>query len=204
MSPKNSLTKHQARIQFEGYPPTVLREFDAAWAPMFEALSDKQLTSWVETGAMLVKHTARSWEAAAQYFRVSPKVVVLMPFNYFILWAQLGVKVCMQSPALAVSYLQASPGTMGVLRSRHIEAWASLGLGLYKGTWKSSTLACRFFDASPSLIKTLTLPELKKFVLFLDALSKHSYDLATERWLDLTETLLLNWPLRLPRTIGVR
>lgn len=180
MLKKTGLTKDQAKIQFKGYPPTVVSELDVAWAPMSKELSVEQLTTWLETGAILAKHTARSWEAAAQYFRVSPKVVVLMPFNYFIRWAQLGVGLCEQSPALAVSYLQASPGTMAVLRSRHIEAWAKLGLTLYKGTWKSSTLACRFFEASPSLMKTLTLSELDKFVLFLDALSQNSYDLATE------------------------
>ena len=180
MARKEGLTKDEARAVLERYPPAVLRDFDRAWGPMSDALSIEQLAIWTEIGAALAGHTVRSWEAAVLYFQASPKVVGLMPFNYFIRWAQSGVGLCDQSPTLAAAYLQASPGTMAVLRSRHIEAWAGLGGRLYKGTWKSSTLACRFFEASPELVRTLTLPELDKFVAFLDALSHRSYDLATE------------------------
>ena len=180
MAKKKGLTKDQTRALFEQYPPAVQRDFDRAWGPMSKALSADQLATWAETGATLAGHTVRSWEAAVQYFKASPKVVGLMPFNYFIRWAQSAVGLCDQSPTLAAAYLQASPGTMAVLRSRHIEAWANLGGRLYKGTWKSSTLACRFFETSPELVRTLTMPELDKFVVFLDALSHRSYDLATE------------------------
>ena len=69
---------------------------------------------------------------------------------------------------------------MGRLRSRHIESWASLGGSLYKGTWKSSTLACKFFVHSPALMDSLTFPELERFAAFLDSLSHRSYDLASE------------------------
>ena len=69
---------------------------------------------------------------------------------------------------------------MGKLRSRHIESWAGLGDSLYKGTWKSSTLACKFFAHSPALLDTLSFQELERFAGFLDALSHRSYDLASE------------------------
>ncbi|MCH9037427.1 MAG: VWA domain-containing protein, partial [Chloroflexi bacterium] len=49
-----------------------------------------------------------------------------------------------------------------------------------KGTWKSGTLSSRFFEYSPSLLRYMTLGEFRRFVNFLDALSRRSYDLANE------------------------
>ena len=147
---------------------------------MSEALMEGQLRAWTERGVGLAAQTVRSWEAAVRYFKVSPDVVGLMPFSYFTKWAECGAGLCEQSPVLAAAYFDASPGTMAVLRSRHIELWANLGRRLYKGTWKSTTLGCRYFETSPSLVRTLTLAELEQFVALLDTLSSRSYDLATE------------------------
>ena len=72
-----------------------------------------------------------------------------MPFNYFMKWTDCGSDLCQESPTLATAYFEASPAAMSKLRSRHIETWAALGASLYKGTWKSSTLACKFFTYSP-------------------------------------------------------
>ena len=162
------------------YPPAVAAEFDEARKAMAAVIDAQQLDRWARRGLDLAGQTVRSWEAAVQFYRVSPEVVGLMPFTYFEKWAECGNGLCSQSPALATSYFLASPGTMAVLRSRHIESWAGLGRGLYKGTWKSSTLSCKFFETSPALLRSLTLPELERFVTFLDALSHRSYDLATE------------------------
>ena len=51
---------------------------------------------------------------------------------------------------------------------------------MYKGTWKSSTLACNFFSQSPALLDQLSFQELEKFASFIDLLSHRSYDLSSE------------------------
>ena len=152
--------------------------------PAIEAVSvelqDSQVVEWAERGAVMAEQSVRSWEAAARYFAVSPAVARMMPFNYFLKWADCGSELCAESPTLAVSYFAASPGAMSRLRSRHIETWMNLGRGLYKGSWKSSTLSTKFFEASPNLLTTLTVPELERFTAFLGALSNRSYDMAAE------------------------
>ena len=147
---------------------------------MPDALSDEQRSDWLKQGITIAAQTVRSWEAAAHFFQVSPKVIASMPYSYFVRWMECGASLCQESPTLAAAYFEASPATMSKLRSRHIESWAGLGDGLYKGTWKSSTLACRFFAESPTLLDTLSFQQLENFANFLDALSHRSYDLSSE------------------------
>ena len=64
--------------------------------------------------------------------------------------------------------------------TRNIESWVCLEDGLYKVSWKSSTLECRIFAHSPSLLDSLSFQELERFAAFLDALSHRSYDLSYE------------------------
>ncbi len=161
-------------------PASVLEEFKVASGPMSKVLTGQQIVQWAQTGAEVSKQTVRSWEAAVQYYKVSPEVVGYMPFSYFVTWAQAGSKLCEASPSLATAYFQASPAAMKKLRSRHIESWAHLGGTLYKGTWKSSTLSCRFFEATPELLESLTFKEVCRFVAFLEALSNRSYDHSAE------------------------
>ncbi|MBM3945653.1 MAG: hypothetical protein FJ317_09255, partial [SAR202 cluster bacterium] len=162
------------------WPEAVTHDFDAAWPALSRKLETEQLTHWADTGVAIAKQSAHSWEAAALYYKVSPLVVETMPVNYFLKWGDCGSSLGAESPTLAVAYFTASPDTMSKLRSRHIESWSNLGLSLYKGTWKSSTLSTRFFEHTPALLESLTFEELERFVAFLDLLSRHSYDLAAE------------------------
>ena len=173
-------TLDQLRTEFRRFPAPVVEEFDKARAKMPRTMEDDSVLLWGQAGLGIADQTVRSWEAASQYFKVSPKVVAYMPFNYFMKWTDCGSDLCKESPTLASAYFEASPAAMGRLRSRHIESWASLGGSLYKGTWKSSTLACKFFVHSPALMDSLTFPELERFAAFLDSLSHRSYDLASE------------------------
>ena len=173
-------SNEQLKQELEKLPPAVSTEMLSAWDALSSDLDDGQLAAWAQTGVEMAVQTVRSWEAASQYFKASPKVAGLMPFNYFVKWSECGQELCRESPALATSYFEASPATMGRLRSRHIETWAALGRRLYKGTWKSGMLSSKFFEASPALLKLLTLHELEGFVSFLDSVSGRSYDLATE------------------------
>ncbi len=173
-------TLDELRAEFKRFPAPVVEEFDKSRAMMPKTMEEGNILLWGRAGLGIADQTVRSWEASAQYFKVSPKVVAYMPFNYFMKWTDCGSDLCKESPTLAAAYFDASPAAMGKLRSRHIESWAALGGSLYKGTWKSSTLACKFFTYSPALMDSLTFPELERFVAFLDALSRRSYDLASE------------------------
>ena len=166
--------------ELKRFPAAVSEEFESARPKMTESLPQDQAAKWAQAGLDMASHNARSWEAAVQYYAVSPVVSAFMPFNYFLRWSECGTSLCQDSPTLAIAYFQASPGTMSKLRSRHIDTWSSLGRSLYKGTWKSSTLACKFFISSPALLESLTFPELERFVSFLDALSHRSHDLSAE------------------------
>lgn len=168
------------RKDLDQFPDPVGEAFDNALLQMQHSLSEDQMLQWAEFGSDIANQTVRSWEAASNFFKVSPAVVRYMPFSYFIKWISCGSILCRDSPTVGDAYFQASPMVMNKLRSRHIEDWAKLGRGLYKGTWKSSTLACKFFTYSPVLLDSLEYQELERFVFFIDALSRRSYDLSSE------------------------
>ena len=180
MEVKATAVIEEVRQELGRFPALVSEEFDRVLERMPDYLTEPQTSTWALAGVEIAGQTVRSWEAAAQYYRVSHEVIGYMPFNYFVKWAQCGTALCKESPTLATAYFEASPGTISKLRSRHIESWSNLGLSLYRGTWKSSTLASKFFASSPSLMDSLSFPELERFVAFLDALSHRSYDLAAE------------------------
>ena len=166
--------------ELKKFPESVEKNFNKSLAEMPDAYSEEQIIAWYQQGITLASQTVRSWESAAHFYDVSPAVLKSMPYSYFEKWMECGEKLCIESPTLASAYFEASPGTMGKLRSRHIEEWASLGDQLYKGTWKSSTLACRFFILSPVLLTELSFKQLETFSQFLDKLAHRSYDLALE------------------------
>ncbi len=180
MENKPALTLEDIKEEVRRFPASVLEEMERAEAAMPDSMTEAQSRDWAFAGLEIAQQTVRSWESAAQYYKVSPQVITFMPFNYFVKWTECGSALCGESPTLATAYFLASPGAMAKLRSRHIESWSKLGRSLYKGTWKSSTLACKFFDSSPALMESLTFQELENFVAFLDALSHRSYDLASE------------------------
>ncbi len=180
MEEKHDVIKKRILNELERFPHSVSDEFNAAFDSLPTGLDTEKISDWSDLGVEIARQTVRSWEAAAQYYKVSNEVLDSMPFNYFTQWANSGSKLCGESPALAVSYFSASPGSMGKLRSRHIESWANLGRSLYKGTRKTSKLACKFFESSHTLLDSLSFQELERFVVFLDALSHRSYDLASE------------------------
>ncbi len=180
MNNQSATTLDDIRIELGKYPASVADEFDKARAQMPPNLTDAQLREWANAGLDIAKETVRSWEAAAEFYKVSARVLGFMPLNYFFKWTDCGKSLCAESPTLAAAYFEASPGTMSKLRSRHIESWSNLGRSLYKGTWKSSTLACKFFQSSPALLEDLSFPEMERFAKFLDALSHRSYDLSSD------------------------
>ena len=155
-------------------------EFRQAYNTLAGTLAPHELESWAQHGLSMARQTVRSWEAASEYFRVSPEVATILSFPNLVLWAECGETLCQSSPAVAVAHFRASPACVGHFQSRQIQGWCELGNNLYKGTWKSSALACRFFESSAILLSSLTYSELERLTGFVSALAQRSYDLAQD------------------------
>ncbi|MCS7207472.1 MAG: VWA domain-containing protein [Dehalococcoidia bacterium] len=174
------LTLTQISLDLQRYPPAVLEEYTRALGEMSRMANGERLLWWARHGLALAQQAPRSWEAAAEYFKASPTVLPVLTWEQFPLWAQGGYDLCQQSPSMAVAYFRAGPASVPHIRPSRIPQWVSLGQRFYKGTWKSTALAVRFFEASPSLLASLPFPDLERFVAFLERLTTRSYDLATE------------------------
>ncbi|MDZ7728394.1 MAG: hypothetical protein U5Q44_09510 [Dehalococcoidia bacterium] len=77
------------------------------------------------------------------------------------------------------AFVRSAPQTFKVIGPDHVRQWAELGRRLYKGNWKSSALAAQFYDLSPQIFQVLRLSQASRLVMFVDELSRHSYELAS-------------------------
>ncbi|MBI4233846.1 MAG: hypothetical protein HY686_05335 [Chloroflexi bacterium] len=166
--------------ELQRFPQVVCEEFQRAYRGLENLLPPHQLLQWAQGGVSLARQSVRAWETAAEYFRVSPEVLPILSFTHFLPWAQYGETLGQDSPSNATAYFRASPACVGYLRAAQVTSWGELGGRLYKGTWKSSALASKFFDVSPVLVRHLTFQELERFTAFISVLAGRSYDLATE------------------------
>lgn len=162
------------------FPPALLTEFQKAASMARARLSAEELEDWAREGVAIAQFSYRAWEAALEYFRVTPKVLEKLSFPAFISWVQVGRRLSQESCTLASAYFRASPGALGLLSHSQAEDWASIGKTLYKETWRSSSLSARFFESSPKLLRYLNLEEVSQFVLFMGMLAERSYDFANE------------------------
>jgi nitric oxide reductase NorD protein len=162
----------------EGFPLSLAREFRHGLESASETLDDEQLRRWAQIGVDFAGQSLRSWEAAAEYFRVSPEVLKQIPFTSFDRWTGYGRDLVAESPALATAFFRASPEGLRHLSVPQAQEWSALGRQLYKGTWKSSSLAAQFFEISPQIFAQIALSETRALVRFIDSLSTKSYELA--------------------------
>jgi hypothetical protein len=142
-------------------------------------LAETDFRTWAEEGVELAGHSLRSWEAAIDYFRVSGTVLHTVPSAGFRKWAHAARGLAEYSSVVAAAYLRASPGSVRYLNEHQITEWASLGQRLYKGHWKSISLATVYFSAGPGLLASLTLGELARLVALVENVAERSYELAS-------------------------
>jgi nitric oxide reductase NorD protein len=172
------LTKVQTDMR--RYPPVLNTAFENTQGEVAELLTDIQHLRWAQEGLRIAQRTARAWEAAAEYYRASARVLHVLNFTQFIHWAETGSSLSSDSPTVSAAFFRSSPLVLPNLAPRHITGWTELGKSLSRGTWKSSSLAARFFDISPDLMRQLSFRDLQMFVALVEALSYRSYDLAAE------------------------
>ncbi len=161
-------------------PPSVLEAYLEAKPSLEAAFGQEELNLWAKEGLSIGTQTVRSWESAVEYYRVCPQVARFLSFPSFMQWARCGTYLAQDSPTLAVSFFRASSAIVPNLRPQYIPRWAGLGRTLYKGTWKSSTLAAKFFEVSPDLVRSLPFWDVEVFASLIEALSYKSYDVASE------------------------
>ncbi|MEX2245454.1 MAG: VWA domain-containing protein [Dehalococcoidia bacterium] len=142
-------------------------------------LSEADFRLWAEEGVDLASHSLRSWEAAIDYFHVSGEVMHRLSSTAFRRWAHAGRDLAEYSSVVAAAFFRASPQCVPYLDEQQITEWASLGQRLYKGHWKSISLATVYFSAGPGLLGCVTLGELARLVSLVDAIAERSYELAS-------------------------
>ena len=130
-------------------PPAVLEAYQESVGAVSSAFGPDEVVLWAKEGVSIGTQTIRSWEAAIEYYKVSPEVCRFLSFPSFMQWARCGTYLAQDSPTLAVAFFKSSVAIVPNLRPQYIPRWAGLGRSLYKGTWKSSTLAAKFFEVSP-------------------------------------------------------
>jgi nitric oxide reductase NorD protein len=165
--------------QLTPFSTSLVAEFRKAADAVGDRMDDHELRAWAEQGLDLAKQSWRSWEAAGEYYRVTPQVLPQLGSEGFTRWTQLGRELAELSSALAASFFRASPGTLPHIGPGRMAEWMNLGKLLYKGTWRSASLAVQFFDGSPQLFAGMSLEEGRILVRFVDTLCDRSYDLAS-------------------------
>ncbi|MEE8346362.1 MAG: hypothetical protein V3S20_03340, partial [Dehalococcoidia bacterium] len=164
--------------QLAPFSTTLVSEFRRSAEAVEHLLTPDEVSQWAEEGLDLARQSWRSWEAAGEYFRVTPELLPALGFQEFRRWSHLGRELAEVSSALAVSYFRASPATVPLVKMERLGDLVGLGRQLYKGTWRSASLAVQFFDGSPALFGQLTVEEARILVHFVDSLCDRSYDLA--------------------------
>jgi hypothetical protein len=172
--------QNEIKAELGKLPPAVAEAYQEAAEAMETSFNEEELNLWAREGTAIGSQTVRSWESAVEYYQVSPTVARALAFPSFMQWARCGTYLAQDSPALAVAFFRASPLIVGNLRPQYIPRWAGLGRSLYKGTWKSSTLAAKFFEVSPDLIRSLPFWDVEVFASLIESLSYKSYDVAVE------------------------
>ena len=161
------------------HAPSLADEYRLAAAEVQPVLSEADFRMWAEEGVELSAHSLRSWEAAIDYFRVSGDVMRLLPTGAFRHWAHAGRGLAEYSSVVAAAFFKASPKSVIHLDENQITEWATLGQRLYKGHWKSISLATMYFSASPGLLPSLRLPEMARLVALIESVAERSYELAS-------------------------
>ena len=169
----------RVREALSAFPPALQQEFDGSRALLSALLAPPELEDWASDGLAIARHSLRSWEAAGEFFRASPGMLEQLPFPRFREWTRTGAELVESSPALAGAYFRASPPALRYLSVTQAPDWGAQGRSLYKGTWKSGSLAAQYFEISPAILPQLPLNQMRLLVELIDSLSGHSYELAS-------------------------
>ena len=181
------IARHHERLS--GFPSNLEESFEGGLRAFESRLTASQLQVWSETGVEMTALSLRSWEAAVEYFLTASRIPDDAPWDAVEALGRESLALASESAPLAVAFLKAAPDVVGATGASHVRQWANLGRRLYKGNWKSSAVAAQFYETSPEILKVLRIGQTTRLVLFIDELSRHSYELASTCMAQSPETL---------------
>ena len=138
--------------------------------------SEEEYRSWADSGLAIARRAGRSWEAAREYFRVSPDMVRALPFNHFQQWVYWGGALSEESPVIAGTYFRVGPEVAKSLKPWDVPEWAQIGRKLYGGGRRSAALCAKFFESSGDLLSVLSFSEFQHLVLLVESVAEKSAD----------------------------
>ncbi len=138
--------------------------------------SEEEFRAWADSGLAIARRAGRSWEAAREYFRVSPDMVRALPFNHFQQWVYWGGALSEESPVIAGTYFRVGPEVAKSLKPWDVPEWAQIGRKLYGGGRRSAALCAKFFESSGDLLSVLSFSEFQHLVLLVESVAEKSAD----------------------------
>ena len=163
--------------QIQSFPSELVTAFREARDVVSETLSSEEdFRSWADSGLTIARRAGRSWEAAREYFRVSPVMLRALPFNHFQQWVYWGGALSEDSPVIAGTYFRVGPEVARSLKPWDVPEWAQIGRKLYGGGRRSAALCSRFFESSGDLLSVLSFSEFQHLVLLVEAVAEKSAD----------------------------
>ncbi len=167
-----------ARARLAEYPSSLLRDHDAARLALAGRMSPRELDEWSAAGLELAAISMRAWESADEFFKATPLLIERVPVSALRFVHEYGRSLTTESSTLGAAFFRSAAPVLERLTLGQLRDWAGLARQLYKGTWKSSSLAGQFLEVSPALFAALDLPEARALVNFLETLSVRSYELS--------------------------
>lgn len=171
------MARHHERLS--GFPGSLEAAFEQGLRGLDGRLTPAQLQMWAETGVEMTALSLRSWEAASEYFAAGSQLPESATWDAIEALGREALTMAGESAPLGAAFLKAAPLVIAAVGPTHVRQWADLGRRLYKGNWKSSAIAGQFFEQSPAVFSVLRPGQAARLVLFIDELSRHSYELAT-------------------------
>jgi hypothetical protein len=170
----------QVEKDLQALSSSVFDEYQRAKESLQGIWGDEELAVWAREVLDISQKASRSPDVLVECLRASPGVAKYLTLPYFLQWLGAGREMVSDAPVIAHAYYMAGPESVPHVRPRNIPRWAALGRDLYKGTWNSTTLATRFFQLSPTLLKQVPFWDVEYFATVLEAMSRKSSDLACE------------------------
>lgn len=159
--------------------PAIVRELDIALPLLKKQLNATQVVELIEVSREIITSGFRSWEAAEEYYKYIPAVLPFFngDFAEVTTWAKYGVELNKVSVLLAGAYFKNSPIVLRFIRPDQLIHWAELCKVIYKGTWKTSAISCRFFEVSAKILQYHPLTVIESLSTLVNRIGELSVDL---------------------------
>ena len=163
--------------QIQSFPSELVTAFREARDVVAETLgSEEEFRAWADSGLTIARRAGRSWEAAKEYFRVSPVMLRALPFNHFQQWVYWGGALSEESPGHRRDLLQSRPGGGEVPETL---GCARVGPDRQEALRRRKTVCCPLLPllrGQRRPLSVLSFSEFQQLVILVEAVSEKSAD----------------------------